>query len=110
MICPSWNACAETSPDSFANSVRRRTERRFRAALATVCLWKIAAPQRPSASGHLSLLLLDLSLVADSSTGLQLLVEPKDGTTGHSLVWLRFDPDSALAWLNSAADVLRTPI
>jgi len=90
--------------------VRRRTERWFRAALATVCLWSIAASQGPSASGHLSLRLLDLSLVADSATGLQLLVEPKDGTAGHSLVWLRFDPDSALAWLNSAAAVLRTPV
>ncbi len=48
--------------------------------------------------------------MADSAYGLQLLVEPKDGTTGHSLVWLRLDPDSALAWLNSAAAVLRTPV
>jgi hypothetical protein len=67
-------------------------------------------PQSPSGSAHLSLRLLDLSLVADSVYGLQLLVEPKDGTTAHSLVWLRFDPDSALTWLNSAAAVLRTPV
>jgi hypothetical protein len=79
--------------------------------LGAVWLLGFVVPrQGPVASARLSLRLLELSLVADSSYGLQLLVEPKDGTTGHSLVWLRFDPDSALAWLNSAAAVLRTPV
>ena len=68
--------------------------------------------QRPVAPVHLSLRLLELSLVADTSYGLQLLVEPQSGGAAneHPVIWLRLNPDSALAWLNNAAAVLRSPV
>jgi hypothetical protein len=100
--------------------VRRRTEpTALRAgewlSLVLVLLCARVLPvfsQSPAVPVHLSLRLLELSLVADSSYGLQLLVEPHSGSAAseHPLIWLRLDPDSALAWLNSAAAVLRSPV
>jgi peptide-methionine (S)-S-oxide reductase len=55
-------------------------------------------------------------MLADTTYGLQLLVEPTSsaggsvGQGGSSVVWLRFHPDMALVWLNSASGVLRTPV
>jgi hypothetical protein len=58
--------------------------------------------------------LVDLSLVADTVYGLQRVALPTPKVvmegTGGALVWLRFDPDTALAWLNAAAAVLRTAV
>lgn len=57
--------------------------------------------------------LVDLSLVPDTTYGLQLLLQPAPGTvaegTAGALVWLRFDPDTVFAWLNSAAAILQVP-
>lgn len=56
--------------------------------------------------------LVELSVLADSSYGLELVVLPaadsergKDGAP----IWLRFEPDSVLGWLNRAAAALRFP-
>jgi len=72
------------------------------------------ASQPPAAMVRYSLRLVDLTVVADSTYGLQLLVVPAsktvaEGTEG-TLVWLRFDPDSVLDWLNAAAAILRTAV
>lgn len=57
--------------------------------------------------------LVALSVVADTVLGLQILVEPGAGTKQARdkpmLVWLRFDPDSVLEWVNGAALALRAP-
>lgn len=57
--------------------------------------------------------LVDLVMVADTSYGLQVLVQPAERTvaegTAGALVWLQFHPDSVLAWLNAAAAILRFP-
>ena len=92
--------------------MRRPTELSARLVVGLLCTGAAPLVSQSSAAAHVSLRLLTLSLVADSSYGLQLLVEPRSGTTGneHGLVWLRLDPDSALDWLNSAAAVLRTPV
>jgi hypothetical protein len=70
--------------------------------------------QQPRAVARYPLRLVDLSLVADPVYGLQLVALPAPKAvmkgTGGDLVWLRFDPDTALAWLNAAAAVLRTAV
>ena len=57
---------------------------------------------------------MDLTIVADTLYGLQLLAQPASKTvaegTAGTLIWLRFDPDSALAWLNTAAAILRIAV
>jgi peptide-methionine (S)-S-oxide reductase len=62
---------------------------------------------------HYPLRLVYLRILADTAYGLQLLAEPRGvGGSGKepSVVWLRFDPEAALAWLNSAAGALRAPV
>ena len=55
-------------------------------------------------------------MLPDTTYGFQLLVEPTGSAegavlqSGSSVVWLRFDPEMALAWLTSASGVLRTPV
>ena len=61
-----------------------------------------------------SLRFVELRLLPDTAYGLQLLAEPT-GVAGETekertVVWLRFDPEAALAWLNSAAGALRGPV
>lgn len=58
---------------------------------------------------------VELRMLPDTTYGFQLLVEPTGsangpGAEGRGVVWLRFNPEAALAWLNSASGVLRTPI
>lgn len=58
--------------------------------------------------------LVKLTLHADSLAGLQIIAQPAtkslEGRKEGDLVWLRFDPEAALSWLNSAAAVLRTAV
>lgn len=67
--------------------------------------------QAPRQAVTYPLRMIDLSVVADTVAGLQVLVQPgsdvKHSGEG-SLVWLRFDPDSLLDWINSAFAALRT--
>lgn len=57
--------------------------------------------------------LIDLSLVSDTVHGVQILMQPsvqsKQSRDG-GLIWLRFDPDTVLDWLNSAAAALAVPV
>lgn len=68
--------------------------------------------QGPRAAGFLPLREADLGVAADSLGGVVVLLAPgvttSQGRTAQGLVWLRFHPDSALEWLNSAANALRT--
>jgi hypothetical protein len=57
--------------------------------------------------------LASLHLVADTVTGLSLLMQPRSSSrsgTPEGPVWLRLHPDSALEWINSAVAAIRTPI
>lgn len=71
-----------------------------------------AAAQVPLQTVNYPLRLVDLTVVADTISGLQILVQPSTATgkaaTEGSLVWLRFEPDSVLEWINSAFAALRT--
>lgn len=73
-----------------------------------------AAAQAPRAVANFPLRLMDLSFVADSVRGVQILMQPsvrsKQTREQQAPVWLRFDPDTVLAWLNSAAAALRIPV
>ncbi|HEV8600061.1 MAG TPA: peptide-methionine (S)-S-oxide reductase [Gemmatimonadales bacterium] len=58
---------------------------------------------------------VEVRMLPDTTYGFQLLIEPTGSPAGageldRSVVWLRFDPEAALAWLNSASGVLRTPV
>ena len=56
--------------------------------------------------------LVDLRLFPDTVYGLQLVVTPSSSVAadgkGPGAVWLRFDPDTVLDWVNSAAAALRS--
>ncbi len=70
-----------------------------------------APAQAPRQIVHYPLSMVDLSIVADTVSGLQILVQPGAGSKPGSnvaLVWLRFDPDSLLEWVNSAFAALRS--
>ena len=58
--------------------------------------------------------LVDLTVVADTLYGFQLLAQPASRTvaegTAGALVWLRFDPEKVLDWLNAAAAILRAAV
>jgi hypothetical protein len=57
--------------------------------------------------------LASLHVVADTVTGLSLLMQPRASSRGKERegpVWLRLQPDSALEWINSAVAAIRTPI
>jgi peptide-methionine (S)-S-oxide reductase len=72
-----------------------------------------AEPAKPTPPGmvHYPLRFVDLRILPDPAYGLQLLVQPTGSAEkDRSVVWLRFDPEAALAWLNSAAGVLRTAV
>jgi peptide-methionine (S)-S-oxide reductase len=72
------------------------------------------SPEPPAGMVHYPLRFVDLRMLPDTAYGLQLLVQPAgavgEATTQRSVVWLRFDPELTLAWLNSAAAVLRAPV
>ena len=72
-----------------------------------------ASAQEPRAIFHLPLRLMDLSLAADTLSGVQILMQPsmrsKQGKESEGLIWLRFHPDTVLEWINGAALALRVP-
>jgi hypothetical protein len=84
------------------------------AVTGALCLSAGAAAQSPRTVVSFPLRLIDLSLAADTVSGLQVLMQPsvhsKEGREKGGLVWLRFDPDTVLEWLNSAAAALRAPV
>ena len=72
-----------------------------------------ARAQQPSPSYRLEVELASLHVVADTVTGLSLLMQPGAGSRSKERdgpVWLRLHPDSALEWINSAVAAIRTPI
>jgi hypothetical protein len=94
----------------FASDIRR--------ALVTAALlfagWTgPAIAQKPYQVVNYPLHLVDLSVIADTVTGLIIVVQPavttKQGRADAALVALRFDPDSVLEWVNGAALALRAP-
>lgn len=70
--------------------------------------------QRPLTIVRFPLELAELSLAAEPVSGLTMILLPaansKQGKSPESLVWLRFHPDSALEWINSAAYALAVPV
>lgn len=91
--------------------------RRVHHILLAVACWSGTSSlqaQHAALAVHYPLRLVDLTIVADTISGLQLLVLPgattEQGRKEATLVWLRFDADSALSWLNGAAAALRFPI
>jgi hypothetical protein len=72
-----------------------------------------ARAQQPSRGYVLEVELASLHVVADTVTGLSLLMQPKAGSRVRERegpVWLRLQPDSALEWINSAVAAIRTPL
>ena len=69
---------------------------------------------QPAPAGYrIEVELASLHVVADTLTGLSLLMQPRTGSRGRERegpVWLRLQPDSALEWINSAVAAIRTPI
>ena len=74
----------------------------------------VAQIAQPEGMVRYPLRFVELRLLADTAYGLQLLVEPLGGAgqgeRNHEVVWLRFNPESVLDWLNAAAQVLRVPV
>ena len=72
------------------------------------------APAQHSPPGYrLVVELAALYVMADTVTGLSLIMQPSAGARGRERegpVWLRLHPDSALEWINSAVAAIRTPI
>lgn len=70
--------------------------------------------QRPVTIVRFPLELAELSLAAEPASGLTMILLPatdtKQGKSPENLVWLRFHPDSALEWINSAAYALTAPV
>lgn len=91
-----------------------------RPGLALLLVVSLSLPGRSVVQGQslrtvrYPLRLVDLIVVADTLYGFQLLAQPASHTvaegTAGALVWLRFDPESVLAWLNSAAAILRASV
>lgn len=84
------------------------------AVLAVACgAAPAVAGQAPRALAGFPLRQADLGMAADPAAGLVLIFQPGVATAEHrgpaGPVWLRFHPDSALDWINSAASALRTP-
>lgn len=70
-----------------------------------------ASAQQPQVF-HLSVQLADLSIATDLVSGVSVIMQPSVTTKQkkESFVWLRFHPDSALEWINSAVAAIRTPV
>ena len=60
----------------------------------------------------LPLELADLGVVADTVSGVAVVMQPSGGTkqSKEGFVWLRFHPDSSLEWINSAVAAIRTAV
>jgi hypothetical protein len=86
--------------------------------LLLACLLAAGAPleaQPPRVVYHLGVPLADLSIAADTVSGLAVIMQPSVRTKQAKVpdagfVWLRFHPDSAFDWLNSAVAAIRTPV
>jgi hypothetical protein len=88
--------------------------RTFWAVAAAVALGATPlAAQQPVEVRHVSLDLLDMTLVADTVLGTSIVAAPsvrsKQGVDQLHLVSLDFTPDSLVEWLNVAAAYLRAP-
>jgi hypothetical protein len=73
------------------------------------------AAQPPRSVHHLGVPLADLSIAADTVSGLAVIMQPSGRSKqaksqDAGFVWLRFHPDSAIEWLNSAVAAIRTPV
>lgn len=100
-------------PRRPAGRGRVRAAARFLTALAALATAPaLLGGQGPRATASLPLREADLGVAADSLGGVVVVLAPgvatSQGRTARGLVWLRFHPDSALEWLNSAASALRT--
>jgi len=99
-------------------TTHRRTDAmpRWRGTIAAVALLvgvpSAAHAQRPGPIFQLPLELADLGVAADTISGVAVIMQPsvtsKQKKDGY--VWLRFLPDSALEWINSAVAAIRTPV
>jgi hypothetical protein len=72
----------------------------------------VSTAQQPSSIFPLPLELADLSIAADTISGVAVIMQPSVTTKQKKdgYVWLRFLPDSALEWINSAVAAIRTPV
>lgn len=70
-----------------------------------------AAAQQPQIF-RLPVELADLSVATDLVSGVSVIMQPSVTTKQkkEGYVWLRFHPDSALEWINSAVAAIRTPV
>ena len=83
------------------------------AALLVLAWIPDAGAQPPPPGYRLEVELASLHVVADTLTGLSLLMQPRASSRARERegpVWLRLQPDSALEWINSAVAAIRTPI
>jgi hypothetical protein len=79
--------------------------------VAKVAMAAVLVAQRPVGMAHFPLALADVSLAADTVSGLTVILLPGANTKEEKrLVWLRIHPDSALEWLNSAAYAITAPV
>ena len=81
--------------------------------LLTLLLSAVAAAQSGSRPiFRLPLPLADVSIAADTVSGVAVIMLPSDASKQKrdGYVWLRFQPDSALEWINSAVAAISTPV
>lgn len=81
--------------------------------LLTLLLSAVAAAQSGSRPiFRLPLPLADVSVAADTVSGVAVIMLPSDASKQKrdGYVWLRFQPDSALEWINSAVAAISTPV
>lgn len=82
-------------------------------AVATLLGAGTATAQQARTIVNFPLRLADLGLISDTLSGVQVLMQPsfmtKEGRKGQP-VWLRFNPDTVLDWINSAAAALTRPV
>jgi len=91
------------------------TQRRNVKLLAVLALLfgaPVVHAQQPSPVFDLPLELADLSVAADTISGVAVIMLPSVTTKQKKdgYVWLRFHPDSALEWINAAVAAIRTPV
>lgn len=61
---------------------------------------------------HFPLRLIDLSVMPDTLSGLQILMQPsiESKQRDEGLIWLRFHPDTVMDWINGASAALLVPV
>ena len=72
----------------------------------------VASAQQSSLIFRLPVALADLGIATDLVSGVSVIMQPSVTTQQKKAgyVWLRFHPDSALEWINSAVAAIRTPV